>query len=160
MEMCTEFWAWLKCKKASIFVDLWWGAFPAVCGFPSTLFDLFLESNVMIVANFEIWKHTCCVSLPSSLCTVLTGTFKLLFYSFEILDSFDEILYEPLTELCLISSEVPGGFHCVNRLHQSIKEIVWRIGKYTSFAFLPGAWWKDIWYLCIWNLSWEAVNLT
>lgn len=34
----------------------------AVCGFPSTLFDLFLESNVMIVANFEIWKHTCCVA--------------------------------------------------------------------------------------------------
>lgn len=34
----------------------------ALCGFPSTLFDLFLESNVMIVANFEIWKHTCCVA--------------------------------------------------------------------------------------------------
>lgn len=37
----------------------------AVCGLPSTLFDLFLESNVMIVANFEIWKHTCYVSLQS-----------------------------------------------------------------------------------------------
>ncbi len=37
----------------------------AECGFPSTLFDLFLESNVMIVANFEIWKHTCYVSLQS-----------------------------------------------------------------------------------------------
>lgn len=37
----------------------------AVCGFPTTFFDLFLESNVMIVAHFEIWKHSCCVSLQS-----------------------------------------------------------------------------------------------
>lgn len=34
----------------------------AACGFPSTVFDLFLESNVMIVADFEIWKHTCYVA--------------------------------------------------------------------------------------------------
>ncbi len=37
----------------------------ALCGLPSTFFDLFLESNVMIVANFEIWKHSCYVSLQS-----------------------------------------------------------------------------------------------
>lgn len=49
----------------------------ALCGFPSTVFDLFLESNVMIVANFEIWKHTCLV--VELLSSVLTGTFKLLF---------------------------------------------------------------------------------
>ena len=51
------------CKKEHLFLstsgeELF--LMSAACGFPSTLFDLFLESNVMIVANFEIWKHTRC----------------------------------------------------------------------------------------------------
>lgn len=62
----------------------------AVCGFPSTLFDLFLESNVMIVANFEIWKHACYVSLQSSFAQFslahLSLCLPLLFYLFEISD--------------------------------------------------------------------------
>lgn len=66
-------------NKASIFMTSGVEIFlmSALCGFPSAVFDLFLESNVMIVANFEIWKHTCLVL--ELLCSVLTGTFKLLF---------------------------------------------------------------------------------
>lgn len=43
----------------------------AACGLPSALFDLFLESNVMIVANFEIWKQTCNVWSQSSVARIL-----------------------------------------------------------------------------------------
>lgn len=64
----------------------------AVCGFPSTLFDLFLESNVMIVADFEIWKHTCYVSLQSSFARVslaLLSCCLLLYYLYGILEIFN-----------------------------------------------------------------------
>lgn len=60
----------------------------AACGFPSARFDLFLESNVMIVADFEIWKRTCCASLQSSFACLATLSCSL----FEIPDSSDEKL--------------------------------------------------------------------
>lgn len=66
-------------NKASIFMTSGEEIFlmSALCGLPSSAFDLFLESTVMIVANFEIWKHTCLV--VELLCSVLNGTFKPLF---------------------------------------------------------------------------------
>lgn len=93
-EMCADPWEWLKCKKVSIFGDLWRGAFPDVCSvrLPFKVFDLFLESNVMIVANFEIWKHTCCVSLQSCFARFSLAHFSccLQFYLF---DSYFTVLF-------------------------------------------------------------------
>lgn len=48
----------------------------AACGFPSTRFDLFLESNVMIVADFEnLETHFALSNCGLLLCTALSGTF-------------------------------------------------------------------------------------
>lgn len=68
--------------KASIFMAPGEELFlmSAACGFPSTHFDLFLESNVMIVADFEnLETHFALSNCGSLLCTALSGRFGLLF---------------------------------------------------------------------------------
>lgn len=54
VKMCSEFGARLNLFLSTSGEELT----SAECGFVCALFDLFLESNVMIVADFEIWKHT------------------------------------------------------------------------------------------------------
>ena len=81
MEMQTEISARLNVKKRLFLQSSGEELFlmSALCGFPAALFDLFLESNVMIVADFEIWKHTCCVSLQSCFARFSLAHFSRLF---------------------------------------------------------------------------------
>ena len=112
----------------------------AVCGLPSALFDLFLESNVMIVGNFEICKHTCCISLQSFsalLSLAYSSSCLLPSIELEILDNLDEILW--ITEQrwsCLCGGNrqnvITNALKCVNFLN-----------KYEKTAPLISAWWLN-----------------
>lgn len=79
----------------------------ALCGFPATLFDLFLESNVMIVANFEnLETHLLCLIAPLHdshwhICAAVCCPFIYLKYLMR---------YEPSN--CFISAEVPSRVNC------------------------------------------------
>lgn len=130
MKVCSDFWEWLKCKRSIYFRRPLVGSFS--CNMRLPFDSLWSFSGITYNGCGRLWNlESHLLRLVAELlCTVLTGTFRLLFCSYWMV-----LMRYSSKNPCTLTIQLCRGARCLSLCQQTIVLLIgigiaWHFGKY------------------------------